>query len=149
MLDDIAQNIKDGNPEYFKGFPKNSTIRFLPIDINYYDFISPHMLNKQDKSFKCILCEMENNKMSELIINHAISANLAYKSDDGTIVSNFEDGADISSELTEFANNIIKDCLTILADVGSFEGGSVSAFNAIAEKYKIQADYYEYAEINS
>lgn len=40
---------------------------------------------------------------------------------------------------------IVKDCLQIIADKGNFEAGSVDAFNAIKEKYEIDADYNDLA----
>src|SRR5574343_668883 len=124
---------------YFKNFPKDAIIRFLPDA--YIGYNVGDITLSDNTTSKCIFCEMEANKksnnheqmMKDIIFEQAVLSNLAYKVDNDTMTSNYEEDADISTELVNFAELIIKHCLTILASKGNFEGGAVSAFDSIAQ----------------
>jgi hypothetical protein len=53
------------------------------------------------------------------------------------------------NDLQQVHKEVAIDCLKILAQYGSYEAGVVTCFNMIAEKYKIDAVYWEYADEES
>jgi hypothetical protein len=54
-------------------------------------------------------------------------------------------GVDYTFDTEKFSDLILNECLKIIADKGSFEAGSVDAFNEIALVFGIEADYHEFA----
>lgn len=78
----------------------------------------------------------------------AKNAGFSVKQDQNEIFSPYREEYGIEELLEEFAEILIKECLTIVAQEGSWEAGATNAFNRIANEFGIDNCIYDnYADV--